>query len=448
VIDPGTAPDCDSDGLTEGSHCSVCGKVLVEQVPVSANGHSYEGVVTAPDCENGGYTTYTCVFCGDSYIADQVDALGHTEVIDAAVAPDCVNTGLTEGTHCFVCGQVLVAQEIVDALGHSYDAVVTPPTATKEGFTTHTCSVCGDSYVDSTVPAVGIGELKFKSAALVLENNLTIKFYADGNLFIEDAYTAPYAVFTVGKKTQKVTEYQIIDGNYVFACTNIAPSQMGDTVYASLCADLNGEACTSSMEYGVANYCYGMLGKTDNAKLRTLLVDLLNYGAAAQKYAWYNDKTPCNAALTEEQKAWGTNGDPVLGSVLNTKYATVENAKATWKAAMLVLENAVTMRFRFAAESTEGLSVKVEMGGQTYTITSFEADPDNAGQYYATFNGTVARQMRETVLVTVYEGDTAVSNTLSYSIESYACGMQNVARVGELVKAMMKYGDSAAAYLN
>ena len=341
-----------------------------------------------------------------------------------------------------------VATQEAPSLGHSYGSVVTAPTATKEGYTTYTCTTCGHVYVGDTVPALGIGTLRFKSAALVLENNLTIKFYVDGDLFIEDAYTAPYAVFTVGNKTQTVTEYQIIGGDYVFACTNIAPSQMGDTVYASLYATLNGEACSSSMEYGVATYCYNMLGETEDAKLRTLLVDLLNYGAAAQKYAWYNDKTLCNASLTEEQKAWGTSGDPALGSVLNTKYATVENAKATWKAAALVLENAVTVRFRFAAESTEGLSVKIEIGGQTYTINSFEADPYNPGQYYATFNGTVARQMRETMLVTVYEGDTAVSNTLSYSIETYACNKQNVAKLGELVKAMIRYGDSAAAYLN
>ena len=41
-----------------------------------AHEHSYEAVVTAPTCTEGGYTTYTCA-CGDSYVADETDALGH-----------------------------------------------------------------------------------------------------------------------------------------------------------------------------------------------------------------------------------------------------------------------------------------------------------------------------------------------------------------------------------
>ena len=41
-----------------------------------AHTHSYTAVVTAPTCTEKGYTTYSCA-CGDSYVADYVDALGH-----------------------------------------------------------------------------------------------------------------------------------------------------------------------------------------------------------------------------------------------------------------------------------------------------------------------------------------------------------------------------------
>ena len=42
----------------------------------------------------------------------------------------------------------------VEAHEHSYDAVVTAPTCTEKGYTTHTCS-CGDSYVDTYTNALG-----------------------------------------------------------------------------------------------------------------------------------------------------------------------------------------------------------------------------------------------------------------------------------------------------
>ncbi|MBQ4546907.1 MAG: DUF4886 domain-containing protein [Oscillospiraceae bacterium] len=40
--------------------------------------HIYESVVTEPTCTEQGYTTYTCKFCGESYVGDYVPALGHT----------------------------------------------------------------------------------------------------------------------------------------------------------------------------------------------------------------------------------------------------------------------------------------------------------------------------------------------------------------------------------
>ncbi len=332
---------------------------------------------------------------------------------------------------------------------HIYDSVITEPTLTKPGYTTYTCYVCDDSYVADEVPAIGIGELKFCGASLMLKHDLTINYLVDANLFIEDAYTAPYVTFTVGNATQTVTEYTVRDGMYIFACSHLSPSQIGDTMTATIYADLNGEQHSASLDYGVSKYCYAMLKQTDDAKLRTLLVDLLNYGAAAQTYTWYKDKTLCNADLTAEQLAWGTATVPGVSAVTNTKYATVENKKVSWKGASLILDNSVTMRFRFAAESTENLSVKISAAGSEWTVSQFAA-ADLDGQYYADFNGLTARQMRENVYVTVYEGDTAVSNTLLYSIESYAAAKQNDsnAKLVALLVAMMRYGDSAAAYLN
>lgn len=49
----------------------------------------------------------------------------HTEEIIPAKAPTCTDTGLTDGKKCSECGEILVVQETVDALGHiPADAVV------------------------------------------------------------------------------------------------------------------------------------------------------------------------------------------------------------------------------------------------------------------------------------------------------------------------------------
>ena len=82
VTDPAVAPTCTGTGLTEGSHCSVCGEVLTAQ--------------------------------------KTVPAAGHKAVTDAAVAPTCTQTGLTEGSHCSVCGEVFTAQKTVAVTEHVY----------------------------------------------------------------------------------------------------------------------------------------------------------------------------------------------------------------------------------------------------------------------------------------------------------------------------------------
>ena len=77
VIDAAVAPTCTETGLTEGKHCSVCSTVLVKQEPVPALGHDYSAKKTLPDCTKGGYTTYTCTRCADSYVANRTAKLGH-----------------------------------------------------------------------------------------------------------------------------------------------------------------------------------------------------------------------------------------------------------------------------------------------------------------------------------------------------------------------------------
>ena len=117
-------------------------------------------ITTQPTCTAKGITTYTATFANEKFSTQvetlaNIAALGHAEEEIPAVAATCTDTGLTAGVKCSRCGEILVAQEVVQALGHDYEAVVTAPTCTEQGYTTHTCSRCGDSYTDTYTNALG-----------------------------------------------------------------------------------------------------------------------------------------------------------------------------------------------------------------------------------------------------------------------------------------------------
>ncbi len=169
VIDEAIAPTETMEGKTEGSHCGVCGAILKEQQVIPATGgnkdpeehiHRYQESVTKPaTCTEKGVKTYTCS-CGEQYTRD-IEALGHQEVIDAAIAPTETTEGKTEGSHCSVCGTVLKEQQVIPATGgnkdpedpkdpeehiHRYQESVTKQaTCTEKGVKTYICS-CGHKY--------------------------------------------------------------------------------------------------------------------------------------------------------------------------------------------------------------------------------------------------------------------------------------------------------------
>ena len=190
VIDAAVAPTCVETGLTEGSHCSVCHTILIEQRTISALWHNFGEweVILPATCTELGEKQRTCSECGETEMRDIymvehtfsaweeiapatctksgmemsictvcgmarvhiLAALGHTEAIDEAVAPTCTETGLTEGKHCSVCNVVLVEQEVIVLLGHDWDEgeVTMPATCGQAGVKIFTCERCGETRTE------------------------------------------------------------------------------------------------------------------------------------------------------------------------------------------------------------------------------------------------------------------------------------------------------------
>ena len=112
-------------------------------------GHAYaKGEIVAPTCTEEGYTVYICQSCGDSYRADQTDAVGH-DYISEEVEPTCTEDGYTI-YECTRCGNSYES-EGTPALGHTFEDKTAEPTCTESGGIYHVCVRCGFSYESDTV---------------------------------------------------------------------------------------------------------------------------------------------------------------------------------------------------------------------------------------------------------------------------------------------------------
>lgn len=228
----GKDPNCTESGLTESKMCTVCGETLITQNEIPALGHDYNTVITAPDCTNGGYTTYTCSVCGYTYTADETEALGHS--YDAVVtAPNCTNGGYTTYT-CTTCGDNYVA-DMVGALGHTAGDALTEntvaPTCTENGsydVTTY-CTICGAELTRDTFTVSALGHIEND----VVENIIEATCTDEGS-------------------------YDIV--NYCSVCgvetlrENVISAALGHTKYA-VAENIVNATCTEDGSYDIVLYC-------------------------------------------------------------------------------------------------------------------------------------------------------------------------------------------------
>lgn len=253
-----------------------------------------------------------------------------------------------------------------------------------------------------------------------------------------------------GEETVAVDSSEATDTVAVYKFSGISPEQIADEVTATITATYGETQLTYTKTYSVKQYCMDALGDAPAANtLNTLLVDLLRYGAAAQTYANYNINDLADKDLTAAQLAVGTdvNADLNLTQISNKITAiTSGEKKVKWTTVHLKLEGNVAIVLKL--NKLEGktfendLTVKytIDDGTQVYEATMLD-------QTTARINMPV-NMMKSVIHAAVYDGDTVVSSTVNYSIESYAAAKQNETTdsLGELVKAMMRFGNAAAAY--
>jgi hypothetical protein len=131
--------------------------VGLEEKPVEHE-HAFGEWTTTKEatCTEKGVETRTCE-CGETETRE-IPALGHTEQVIPAVEPTCTETGLTEGKKCATCGEILVAQEVIPALGHD--------------FVNGECSRC-DETLTSKFEDVPAGAFYFDPVEWAVEKGIT-----------------------------------------------------------------------------------------------------------------------------------------------------------------------------------------------------------------------------------------------------------------------------------
>ena len=213
VIDPAVAPTCMASGLTEGSHCKVCGKVLVAQEEVKADltdpdvhALAHLGTYCNGDHLNSGKNLYECTRDGCTYsivlddglLGDAIHTnpvehkevpatctangftagitcnncgadtrqlipmLEHTEEVVAGYAATCTKTGKTDGVECSVCGTVITAQTTIPINPNNHNlkpGIPVEPTCTTHGYTPYNCTRCDYSIEGDIIAELGHNEV-------------------------------------------------------------------------------------------------------------------------------------------------------------------------------------------------------------------------------------------------------------------------------------------------
>ena len=295
IIDKAVSATCTAPGKTEGKHCSVCGTVLVKQETIAATGHNYGNWVTttAATCTAKGAERRDCSNC-DHYETREVNAKGHTEVIDKAVSATCTAPGKTEGKHCAVCGVVLVKQETVPATGHSFGnwVTTTAATCTAKGAERRDCTNC-DHYETREIAAKGHTE--------VIDKAVSATCSASGKT--EGKHCSVCGTVLVKQETIAATGHSF--GNWVTTTDATCTAKGAERRDCSNCdhyetREVNAKGHTEAIDKAVSATCTAP-GKTEGKHCSVCNVVLVKQeNIPAKGHAWDSGKVTKEPTETSE----------------------------------------------------------------------------------------------------------------------------------------------------
>lgn len=320
-------------------------------------------------------------------------------------------------------------------------------------------------YSDELLTVAG-SEGDFDKLDVTIKHSCTFDNSLAINYYVETAELSGYSdIKLVLKKYGETIELparkKIVDGTtyYWVQYTGIAAHEMGMMLNAEIRATKGGEEYASEVDcYSVKTYAYNMLQKNGYpAKFYTLLVDMLNFGAAAQLYKDGNTATDLvNADLTSEQQSMATQSDPVLPQEGGMIYIGTPSDPVLFSGLSVSLSSSLAVNYYMtisASQSTTNLKLVCtytsSYGEQITKNIPFSEFRNAGGEYVASLQSVAAADARCKITVQVYDGDTPVSGTFTSSIADYAkSDLDNDANEATIIYSMMKYCDAAHAFFN
>lgn len=274
------------------------------------------------------------------------------------------------------------------------------------------------------------------------------------------AYSDFYVTFTQHKAdgstvTTENRDPQALGDLLVFTYATAA-KELTDTVEVTLYGQKDGQWVQGS----TVNWCVrdGVMGLLSSGaaseKLRTLLVDLLNYAAAAQIQFAYRTDDLANSALTEEQASWAT------ADIIANADVWVEGEDSCFVTSSLSLSSRIEVVLvvdpgDYTKEQLKAQVAYEDRNGQTQTVTLDGSSFLSSDSYLLLpVNCLGAADHAGDLTVTLVDASSGqpVSGVYHCSVTGFVARYQQSASADEttvaLCNAMLRYVQSAKAYFS
>ena len=261
-----------------------------------------------------------------------------------------------------------------------------------------------------------------------------------------------------GTKTEKISVYATENYNgkkcRVYSYYGLAAKEMTTKVGASFVGLKDGkETVYESGDYSVEDYVLTMLtgGKAD-AKLRTLLVDMLCYGAEAQRFFGYHTGRLADAGIAAYLK-YGTQKEANLTASSYANESTGAEAFSVYSFG-LSLENRPSISFFIRTDrkpaGEEAYVSYIKDGKSVYKSIPADGWTNlGNGTYRVDVTGVSVAECRNAYTLYIVGNGTTLSNRLTVSMEGY-CKLvkEQNPKAYALADRLLRFGDAAKMYIN